>query len=176
MNRKMETAMHTAACPISKHSPGDCLSAVFGLGSPHGDDTIGWLVARELEGRVSRGVRIREIAAPAQILDHLEGVGKLVLIDGCRMGLPPGTVVRFEWPHAVFQDSRPASTHGLGLAEMLHLASMVGRLPACVTLFGVEIVHADAGAAVSAKVIESLPILVTEVLEELSETKSRASR
>lgn len=143
-------------------------SAVLGIGSPHGDDRVGWCTIQSLRSSLDSAILLREIASPAQILDHLEGVNKLILVDGCRCGRPLGTLLRFRWPHAALQHCRAASSHALGLVEAITLAETLGRLPDEVIIVLMEIGEAEPGKELSAIVQEALPELEAVVKETLN--------
>lgn len=146
---------------------------VIGLGSPFGDDRIGWLAVdalnqhRALE-RCSGRVSLMALDRPgAGLLAALRGADAVVLIDGLRTGAPPGSVLRLTgeaWAHA----STAMSSHGLGVAAAVRLAAALAELPKDLVLFGVEIRRLAATGAVSREVRRSLPILVHAVGEELA--------
>ncbi len=141
---------------------------VIGVGSPHGDDRIAWAAIQALRGNVkATAIALREVATPADMLDHLEGITKLVVVDGCRAGQAPGTVIRFDWPSAELQFCRAASSHGLGLVEVLTLANVLGRLPPEATIVLMEIADAAPGDELSPSVSKALPELVSAVLNEI---------
>lgn len=77
---------------------------VVGVGSPHGDDQLGWLAADALEAALlalraaapnapntpldarpldASGWRVRRAATPSDLLDWLPGPQRLILIDAC---------------------------------------------------------------------------------------------
>ncbi len=110
---------------------------VIGLGAEdRGDDAAGLLVARLLRGAAGRGVEVRECAGDAgSLLALLEGAEHVVLVDAARGGVP-GSVERVPVRAAGGVGAR--STHGLGLAEALDVASALGFLPADVPVYAVH--------------------------------------
>jgi hydrogenase maturation protein HypF len=113
-------------------------TVVGGIGSPHGDDQLGWrvldLVLRQLPSR-TRALKVR---TPIELLDRLEPTSRLIVIDACRTGAPPGTVHRWLWPGELPRAGSSRIGHGMDLIAALTLASQLGRLPPRVIVYGVE--------------------------------------
>jgi hydrogenase maturation protease len=114
---------------------------VLGVGHPdRGDDAAGALVAQALEG--TPGIAARAVSAdPSQLLtDPLwDTAERVVLVDTVRTGQHPGTV--HQWSGQRLLEHLPATgggTHDLGVATTLHLAAALGRLPAALTVIGIE--------------------------------------
>jgi hydrogenase maturation protease len=107
-----------------------------GLGSPHGDDQVGWRVAEELRHRQpDRAVRVAR--TPAELLDWLEGLDGLELCDAVR-GATPGRLHVWDWPTPQLGRLRSAGSHAFGVTAVLELAQRLGRLPATVRIWGIE--------------------------------------
>lgn len=58
---------------------------IAGLGSPHGDDQAGWLIAENLASQCQENsdTMIRRASIPLDLLDWLEGVDVLHICDAC---------------------------------------------------------------------------------------------
>jgi hydrogenase maturation protease len=110
---------------------------VVGIGSPHGDDQVGWRLIGELAGMDHLRVRAEVLATPLDILNDLAGVDTLVVVDACDAGLAPGGVLIRDWPWPC-EERGKASSHGLGIEAVLRLAEQLGRIPSRVVLFGVQ--------------------------------------
>ena len=90
---------------------------VAGLGSPHGDDQAGWLVAERVgeQFRSHPDVVVRRAIIPLDLLDWLEDVDVLHICDACETTQRHEKLQRFAWnggqlmasdiPHAVGIDS-----------------------------------------------------------------------
>lgn len=142
---------------------------LIGIGSPHGDDAVGWQLVDRLQGRA--GVVAECLAlGPGQLLDAVRDCGRAIVIDGCASGRTPGTITRLVWPDPRIAAAGPRSTHGLGVAELLQLAATLGWLPPQVVLFGVEVGDCRPGGTLSPAVAAALPELERQVLAELSTT------
>ena len=122
---------------------------VAGIGSPHGDDTVGWVVVDELEAAKQGSVRLMKARYPADLLDELEGCDQLLAIDACRCGLAYGTLLRLEWPDDALLLPDSASTHGFGLESTLKLAESLGVLPAKTILLLAEVGDCELDAVAS---------------------------
>lgn len=130
-----------------------------GVGSLYGDDRIGWHVAAAIAGRV-QGVQselpstatsqvkpralphsrivVRKAGSPADVLDWLPGVNRLVICDACRSGGPAGHAYRWTWPDPAIEQAHCSGTHDLDLANVLELAQNLHCLPPTVVVWGIE--------------------------------------
>jgi len=122
---------------------------LVGLGSPHGDDRIGWLLAGRVEAAVAEAgltesCRVRLAASPVDLLDWSDGFERLIICDACQ-GLPrPGQMRCWSWPAVELRAIRWSGTHDLPLPTVLGIGQRLRKLPAQVMLCCVE---ADAAQA-----------------------------
>ena len=117
------------------------MDIVLGIGNPwRRDDGAGPTVARRLAGRLPENVRVLAVGGDiTELLDAFRGADLAVLVDAVSSGEEPGTIHRFD----ATATPLPAhfgrlSSHGLGLAEAIELARMLGRLPPGVHVYGIE--------------------------------------
>lgn len=136
-----------------------------GVGSPNGDDSLGWEVVRCLGQR--QDIEVFTVEGGQRILDILDGQGTLLLIDAMVAGGLPGTIHRFEWPDARIEGLRPGSTHQMNPAEALQLASVLGIAPDRVIVFGIEPEVITPQPGLSPCVQAAVPELVGRITEEL---------
>jgi hydrogenase maturation protease len=146
--------------------PLPCVSIV-GVGSPHGDDQIGWRVIERLQRKPLPGILAAAVSEAVRVLDHLEGCTTLVLVDACRSGARAGTIHRLVWPDPRLQGQDNVSTHGYGVMQALELGAAVDRLPLHVVLIGVEAQACSATDQMSLPVQRALPKLYRQVLAEV---------
>ena len=141
---------------------------VVGVGSPQGDDALGWEVIRRLrEAEMkSAGVELHIAEGGQGLLDWLDGRGSLVIVDAIG-GDRPGTIHRIEWPDPRLETLWSGSTHGLRPSETLELAGVLGVLPPRVVIFGIEAAAWEPGSGMSDAVAEAVPILVERIRKEL---------
>ncbi len=135
---------------------------VVGIGSPHGDDQIGWRLVQEIGSLEGVSVQSSLIATPIDLLDTLDGIDLLVLVDACDSGRPPGSVLVRGWPCDCEEHGR-TSSHGLGIASALRLADQLGKLPRRVVLFGVQAGSSRTGDHLSPEVERVLPQIAAQL-------------
>ena len=138
---------------------------ILGLGNDLlGDDGIGLLVARALQGCEGPAVAVRTSAQSGlYLLEHLQGYDDAIVVDSVA-GDHPGAVR--ELRGADFPEVSVPSAHYVGLPEALALARTSGlSVPRRLRIFGVEIdVAQRIGSAPSSAVVAALPRVVTAVL------------
>ena len=112
---------------------------VIGLGSPFGDDSVGWRVIELLRGHLPVDADLVAVDRPgATLIQWLPGVHHLIIVDALQSGAEPGSVVRVG-PSDLATPPGGLSGHGLSLADTFQLASRLGCLPARIEIYGVEI-------------------------------------
>jgi hydrogenase maturation protease len=139
-----------------------------GLGSSHGDDRVGWLVADALAPRLGEHAIVRQAAAPLDILNWLDGIDRLAICDACQGTGPAGSWRRWPSPLEDFPAGRARHSHDLGLAASLQLAARLSTLPRDVLLWAVEIGQAGPNQSASAEVTAAVPAVVDDVLQMLT--------
>ena len=117
-----------------------CRPLVIGVGNRHrGDDAVGPHVA-EL-------VRSATAAADTMVIDgdlsalplSWEADQEVVVVDAMASGRAAGTIeVMDGLTDDVSVDRRPVSSHGIGLADAIGLARVLGRLPRELTVVLIE--------------------------------------
>jgi len=141
---------------------------VIGVGSPHGDDWLGWELAERLRTSEALAGWHERIAISlhdrpgAALLQAWQGTGLVILLDAVRSGAEPGRVHRFDAAQLAAQP-RQLSTHGFGVAEAVQLAAALDALPDRLQFFGVEIDPANTEMRLSDAVDAALPALVEEI-------------
>jgi hydrogenase maturation protease len=139
---------------------------VLAVGSPHGDDQAGWQVVERLQREPVEGIEAILVRTPLELLEHLKPRAALVIVDACRSGAEPGTILRTEWPDSRLGGCDGPSTHGFGVVRVLELAAALGRLPSRVVLLGVEANACGPAGKVSPAVTHALDELYALVLAE----------
>jgi len=124
---------------------------VAGVGSPFGDDRLGWEVAERLRqdpwfARRASHVRIVSLDRPGPaLLDVLQGAERAIVVDAMRSGAQAGSIRRIDLDRVRLPRDSLVSVHGFGLADTIELGRMLGLLPWRLTLFGIE-AHSINGA------------------------------
>lgn len=147
---------------------------VLGIGSPFGDDQIGWKVAEALAARVriSRFLSVESHDRPGiRLIELMRDADTVFIIDAIKSGNPAGHIHRFE-NDDVFDTGNSLSTHGFGLAQTLQLGKALDALPNEIILYGVEIDDISTGSAISQCVevaIEQVVLLLKQDIERRTE-------
>lgn len=133
---------------------------IIGLGSPFGDDRVGWRVAEALAALLSPAqARLLSLDRPGPaLLEELAGRARVILIDAAATDAPAGTLYRLDDP-ATVSAAETVSSHGLGLAQTLELGRALDMLPPQLELYLIGIdpactrdPNADLSAPVAAAV------------------------
>lgn len=129
------------------------------------DDAAGRLVARKL--RHSSNFEIAEThGAAADLVTLMEGRDHVIIVDACTSGAAPGTLHRIDG----MGDNLPGwlrsvSSHGIGVAEGIQLAHVLGDLPERIDIWAIEGVNYDNGEDLTPEVAETVERLVGELGE-----------
>jgi hydrogenase maturation protease len=143
-------------------------TCVVGLGSPHGDDQFGWVVADRLAAETRRRhlsqVIVRRALSPSQLLDWLHGIDQLLLIDACRGQSSPAELFRLEWPAAGIEKFRGSGSHDYSVWQTLELASRLGSLPRKCHLWCAGGWQFDPGQPLSPSLLALVPKVVDDAI------------
>jgi hydrogenase maturation protease len=140
---------------------------IVGVGSPHGDDQVGLRVAEQLAQQVGEGVEVRCAATPSELFDWLDGIGQLLICDGCQIEAPPGSVRHWNWPDAELEQQPFSGSHQMNLPTALGLAELLGQLPSRVTIWGVSIGGTQPASALSPAVASAVPSVVEAMIQAI---------
>lgn len=138
--------------------------AVIGLGSPHGDDQLGWLLIDALEKQFSTHNDIeffRCYGSHAQWMRSYQEFAELIFIDAiCSDGLP-GTLHQINLADLTgLGFYQTTSSHALNLMESLQLLESIYGKKVHATVYGIEIKASAPTTPVSQLVSDSIPLLV----------------
>lgn len=153
-----------------------CPPVLFvGLGSPHGDDQAGWLVAQALRTHNLPGVEVRIASNPWDIPSWLRGHETLFVCDACEgMGMP-GDWKRWSWPDPAFTRlDRPrlqeSSSHQFPLVSALKLAEILDLAPRTIAIWTIEAELVAPGDDVSLSVHRAIDQVTAAVSEEIADS------
>lgn len=135
------------------------------------DDGIGVRVVQELARRYQFTADVKVLDGGTlglDLLPHLEGVGRLLIIDAVMTSDPPGTIVRLEGDRIPAVFATKLSPHQMGLQDLLAVAELMGHAPAEMVLLGVQPADLELGDALSPAVAECLEPLIGRCLAELA--------
>ena len=118
---------------------------VLGIGSPFGDDQLGWEVVKLLQQRptlqafIPNQLQLLYCDRPGMhLLELMREAQTVFLIDAVKTGDQIGTIHRFQ-NDEIAAVTTSLSTHGLGVAEAMKIGETLQILPPKVLLYGVEI-------------------------------------
>lgn len=156
---------------------------IVGVGSAHGDDQAGWLVADELARRIAdrNFISVRKASVPLDFLDWLEHVNVLHLIDAFQDSGGEKDVRRFRWLNGQLichsRDARedsglnpPAarSSHGFSVPDVLRLAEQTGMLPEMTVVWAIPGSNFQPGGRMSEPSQNNISKTATLIMAELS--------
>ncbi len=123
---------------------------ICGVGSPHGDDRIGWVICDELQSLAVGDTNVTKLKSPIELLNWLPepsaartsvgslGPDRLIICDACCGLDQPGEIAHWTWPSNNFQSLRWSGTHDFSVPQVLSLAATLGRLPVQVDVWAIE--------------------------------------
>ena len=113
---------------------------VLGIGSPFGEDRVGWDAVdrlREIMPAIENGeIEYQNLAHPTQLLEMVKGYDGVIILDAL-MDAEPGSLRKISLDE--LKASERASSHQLGVAEALSLARALGDLPEWQEIIGIGI-------------------------------------
>ena len=146
---------------------GDPRALVIGVGNRfRGDDGAGPAAAERLD---SEGIDTIEYAGDGtQLMTLWEGVEQVVIVDAMRSRCAPGTVQRFDAVHQRLDQNLFAQfSHEIGVSEGVELARTLGRLPARLSVYGIEGRSFELGEMLSPEVSRAVDETVSRITDEL---------
>lgn len=145
---------------------------IVGVGSPHADDQLGWLVAQRLRQQTPDHCQVRLAANPLELLDWTEDCSELHVIDACHGNQAAGTIYRWAWPSPEIQNGYWAGTHDFNLSGVLALANQLNLLPPTVIVWGIERDRQQIAGSVSTAAAIWIAEIVERIQREISTTSS----
>ena len=150
---------------------------IIGVGSPFGDDRLGWIVAEQLKtlpiclsekDKIDISILDRPGTA---LISQWRDADAVILIDAVRSGATPGTLHILS-ADDIDEDTQLTSSHGFGVASTIALARTLDELPEYFYLCGIEIDPTNLGEdlGLSAReainpLVDRIEILVTSLLQ-----------
>ena len=142
---------------------------VVGIGNrSRGDDAVGPEVASRVAALGLPGVEVLEYDEPLALVEHLAAHDEVVVVDATAPLDDARSVHVLQVGSDPLRRESPAfGSHGLGVAEAVELARVLGRLPRRLTLVGVAARTFRIGAPLSVEVRDHLDDAVRAVLDAL---------
>jgi hydrogenase maturation protease len=156
---------------------------ILGVGSPFGDDRVGWIVVDLIRNspwyrsRAAGSLSAQAFDRPGPaLLAAMDGAAHAVLIDAMQSGAVPGTVRKIELGRLAMSGDSFASSHCLGLADTLMLGKALDLLAPRITLVTVERGCVQCQDGLTAAVQAALPLLLHCVRACVSDGESVIDR
>lgn len=144
---------------------------VLGLGNAlMTDDAFGHWMIKALQGRFTFPSEVTVLDGGTlglDLLPHLEGIGRLLVIDALEMGASPGTVFRLEGEEVPRAFASKLSVHQMGLQDLLAVAELQGHLPAELVVWGVQPGSIEMGLELTPPVAAAIEEAIAGVAGEL---------
>jgi len=145
---------------------------VIGVGNEYmGDDGVGLFIARKLKAQNLPIVQVEvQTGEAASLIEAWEAVEAVILLDAVRSDGSPGRIYQFKAP-TEFIPNRffNSSTHNFGVAEAVELARTLGRLPRCLTIYGIEGRCFEVGRRLSPEVEQAAGDVIQRVIRDIYE-------
>lgn len=149
------------------------LIKVLGIGSPFGDDQVGWKIADALKMQISMHANIDPFVIienhdrpGVRLIELMSEASTVFIIDAIKSKSEIGTIHRFK-NNDIFELENRLSTHNMGVSEALLLGSALHALPDNIILYGIEIDSTAPGATLSQRVESAIEPLVVQLKNEI---------
>ncbi len=145
---------------------------IIGCGNrQRSDDGAGILVAERLrELGIEAYMRTGEAL---ELIEAWKGADDVIVVDTVVTGAPSGTVQVWDGRHQLAPIRINTSTHGLGVAEAIELAYVLGHLPIRLRVYGIEGRRFELGAEISPQVQRAVAEVVGRIIADLSAPHDR---
>lgn len=113
---------------------------IFGIGSPFGDDNLGWDAIDDLqkEFKSSPNIHLEKLSSPSNIFIYdLDESDFIIFIDAVISGAKPGTIHTYT-PNQLPASSKQISSHGLNLKTSVDLLLGLGLSHNQIVVIGIE--------------------------------------
>ncbi|WP_367607098.1 hydrogenase maturation protease [Legionella sp. W05-934-2] len=137
---------------------------IIAIGSPFGDDRLGWEMARQLTEILPKTISILSLDRPGMsLLSYFNHETGVLLIDAVQSGAPPGTIHWLEGED-IPKAQQPTSSHGIGIREVFQLGKTLNILPQQLNFCGIERDPAwQSIDALSPALLKSIPLLLEQI-------------
>lgn len=156
-------------------------ATVIGIGNPfRSDDGVGPAVVALLAGRVGTDVRLASSdGEPTRLMQQWRDAAVAIVVDAASGTGPPGSVRTFlldPGGGSPFGPGGGTSSHGLGLADALALAAVLGSAPERVVVHTVVAGSTAHGVGLSPAVRRAAAAVAELVLGDLAGAGSATQR
>lgn len=128
---------------------------ILGVGSPFGDDQIGWHVIDVLQNnnKFNSSIILKKLDRPhLHLIQELQGADKVYIIDAMQSGAKPGSIKRLSLKE-LREEKAPLSSHEMGVIASLQLGLALDQIQCEIKLIGIEIESNEFSQQLSAQAI-----------------------
>jgi hydrogenase maturation protease len=155
---------------------GFSMLCILGIGSPFGDDQLGWKVVDHIRQQAHwnpHAVTFECLDRPGLTLLSYFDHRHVFLIDAVQSEQAPGTLHHLEGEQ-IGTINPTLSSHGIGLAQSIALAQSLDRMPASLAFYGIE-AHPQyfQSGTLSAQVRDAIPRLGQQITEHIQHLLER---
>ena len=138
---------------------------IIGVGNLYRcDDAVGILIARNLDGRKTALMSVKEQSGEGtSLMEAWKDYNQVLIVDAVSSGSPPGSIHRLDASKTIPSKFFSCSTHNFGVAEAIELARTLNQLPEHLRLYGIEGRSFEHGEILSPE----LESVVEEVADEI---------
>jgi len=108
------------------------------------------------------------------LLYHIEGRKKVIVVDTVLTDDPPGTIYRFTDESLLVEKPPLRTAHGVDFTEVIQTAKMLGTKPHEVVFIGIKPESLEEGLELTATIEKRVPTLIKMVMKELEQTNSKS--
>jgi hydrogenase maturation protease len=146
---------------------------ILGIGNlVMSDDGVGVIVVQRLqrEYRLPPEVTVMDGGTLGlDILPHLEGIERLIVVDALNTGKAPGSCVRLAGNEIPLALETKLSPHQMGLKDLLTVSLLMGHAPKEMVLIGVQPGCIEMGTELSPAVEVRIETMLESILSELKQ-------
>lgn len=146
---------------------------VLGIGSPFGDDRLGWEVVQLLQQNAAlqhyppERLQMQCCDRPGlYLLELIKPARAVFIIDAVQSAERIGTVLQLNQDELLALNS-PSSSHSFGLAEAVQLGRALQVLPSTLRFYGIGILALDGAFERSEIVRQAIPRLAEKIQREV---------
>lgn len=148
---------------------------VVGIGSPHGDDHVGWKVIDELErlNNLENVILFKSNGSCNDWLSQLNGVEQVIVVDAIFSQGKPGDILEITMGNiSKLSKLNQLSSHAVSLCDCVNLAINAEMLPQKFKIIGIEIKQLDTFSGLSNEVKLALTEVVNTIESTLYQVKT----
>lgn len=145
---------------------------VLGVGSPFGDDQLGWETINVLQAlttlhQYSSRLTLLSCDRPGvQLLELMKGASTVFIIDAVKTGAPMGSIHHFQNKEIEGLTSS-LSSHAMGVAQAIELGRILNVLPTEIHLYGIEIGTLEFQFKMSKPILKAVNQLTVQIEKDI---------